>query len=181
MSVVDDLKRELAAARSERQGYENDWRDYVDYTAPDLDRAFNSVAGVQVSGMAAWKRSAARERSRRLYDGTAVWLLDRLVSGIESLTMPKGFNWARHRLRRSVRGGADAGGAGIFRAAPGPPVPHPLFGQVRLRAGEPIVAGVHGEARDGRSVPCGKRGTACQHPHAGLLPLCAAARGLSGR
>jgi hypothetical protein len=93
MAVVDDLKRELAAARSERQGYENDWRDYVDYTAPDLDRAFNSVAGVQVSGMAAWKRSAARERSRRLYDGTAVWLLDRLVSGIESLTMPKGFNW----------------------------------------------------------------------------------------
>lgn len=94
MGIVDDLKSELQAARSERQWVEADWQDYVTYTAPDMERAFNRSGGVSAAnGMRAYHQSAARERSRKLYDPTAVWLLDRLASGIGSLTMPEGFNW----------------------------------------------------------------------------------------
>jgi hypothetical protein len=93
MGVIDDLKTELASAKSDRLGYESDWQDYVDYTAPDMERAFNTTGGVALSGVQAMQRSAARQRSRKLYDGTAVWLLDRLLNGVESLTTPKGFPW----------------------------------------------------------------------------------------
>lgn len=93
MGVVEDLKTELGAARTDRAGFESDWRDYIDYTAPDMERAFNTPNGVTLSGVQAMQRSAARQRSRRLYDGTAVWLLDRLLNGVESLTTPKGFPW----------------------------------------------------------------------------------------
>ncbi len=94
MGIVDDLKTELQAARSERLFYENDWQEYVTYTAPDMERAFNTASGVTArDGMSALRQSAARERSRKLYDPTAVWLLDRLASGVGSLTMPEGFHW----------------------------------------------------------------------------------------
>ncbi|QFT30968.1 Bacteriophage head to tail connecting protein [Labrenzia sp. THAF82] len=94
MNIVDDLKSELQSARAERQWYEADWQDYVTYTAPDMERAFNRPGGITAAdGMSAFQSSAARERSRKLYDPTAVWLLDRLASGVGSLTMPEGFNW----------------------------------------------------------------------------------------
>jgi Bacteriophage head to tail connecting protein len=94
MGIVDDLKSELQNARSERQWYEADWQDYVTYAAPDMERDFNRPGGVSApDGMSAFRQSAARERSRKLYDPTAVWLLDRLASGVGSLTMPEGFNW----------------------------------------------------------------------------------------
>ena len=94
MGIVDDLKQGLQAARSERLWYENDWRDYVAYTAPDMERAYNTRQGLAMpDGMSVIKKSAARERSRTLYDATPVWLLDRLVSGIQALTMPEGFLW----------------------------------------------------------------------------------------
>ncbi|MBN9673461.1 portal protein [Roseibium aggregatum] len=94
MGIVDDLKTELQTAKSDRQWYETDWQDYVTYTAPDMERAFNRPGGITaMDGMSAFRHSAARERSRKLYDPTAVWLLDRLASGVGSLTMPEGFNW----------------------------------------------------------------------------------------
>lgn len=94
MGIVEDLTSELQNARSERQYYEADWQDYVTYTAPDMERAFNRPGGVRApDGMSVFRQSAARERSRKLYDPTAVWLLDRLASGVGSLTMPEGFNW----------------------------------------------------------------------------------------
>ncbi len=94
MGIVDDLKSELQSARSERQWYEADWRDYVTYTAPDMERAFNRPGGVSAAdGMSVFRQSAARQRSRKLFDPTAVWLLDRLASGVGSLTMPEGFSW----------------------------------------------------------------------------------------
>ncbi|PVB59317.1 portal protein [Labrenzia sp. 011] len=94
MGIVDDLTSELQTARSERQWYEADWQEYVTYTAPDMERAFNRPGGVTApDGMSALRHSAARDRSRKLYDPTAVWLLDRLASGVGSLTMPEGFHW----------------------------------------------------------------------------------------
>ncbi|MEQ8782516.1 MAG: portal protein [Roseibium album] len=94
MGIVDDLKQELQAARSERLWCENDWREYVTYTAPDMERAFDTPAGIsQPNGITAMRHSAAMDRSRKLFDATPVWLLDRLVSGVGALTMPEGFNW----------------------------------------------------------------------------------------
>jgi len=94
MGIVEDLKAELQSARAERQWVEADWEDYVTYTAPDMERGFNRTGGVLAQdGMAALRHSAARSRSRKLYDPTAVWLLDRLASGVGSLTMPEGFSW----------------------------------------------------------------------------------------
>ncbi|GAB4512985.1 MAG: hypothetical protein Tsb0019_10080 [Roseibium sp.] len=94
MGIVEDLKAELQSARTQRQWYEADWQDYVTYTAPDMERAFNRPGGVTApDGMSAYRHSAARERSRKLFDPTAVWLLDRLASGVGSLTMPEGFPW----------------------------------------------------------------------------------------
>lgn len=94
MGIVEDLKTELQCARTQRQWIEADWQDFVTYTAPDMERAFNRPGGVTASdGMSAFRYSAARERSRKLFDPTAVWLLDRLASGIGSLTMPEGFAW----------------------------------------------------------------------------------------
>ena len=94
MGIVDDLKSELQSARAERQWVEEDWQDYVTYTAPDMERGFNRPCGVTaLDGMSAFRHSAARSRSRKLFDPTAVWLLDRLASGVGSLTMPEGFSW----------------------------------------------------------------------------------------
>ncbi|WP_150524022.1 portal protein [Roseibium sediminis] len=93
MGVVDDLKTEFSAAQSLRQGYESDWRDYVAFTAPDMEKGFEGTLGKAHSGVMALQSSAARQRSRHIHDGTAVWLLDRLTSGVESLTTPKGFPW----------------------------------------------------------------------------------------
>lgn len=94
MGIVDDLKNELSTARSERQWYESDWQDYVTYSAPDMERAFNTPMGIMIpNGVEAVKQNEARQRSKKLYDGTAVWLLDRLVSGVGALTMPEGFHW----------------------------------------------------------------------------------------
>ena len=94
MGIVDDLKSELQSARADRQWIEEDWLDYVTYTAPDMERGFNRTGGVAaIDGMSALRHSAARSRSRKLFDPTAVWLLDRLASGVGSLTMPEGFHW----------------------------------------------------------------------------------------
>ncbi|MEI2388090.1 portal protein [Breoghania sp. JC706] len=93
MGVVSDLKQELSAAETDRLGYETDWRDYVDFAAPDMERQFNTARGVTLTGVQAWKRSAAKERSRKIYDSTAVYLLDRFAAGIEALTMPRNYNW----------------------------------------------------------------------------------------
>ncbi|ASP33817.1 portal protein [Labrenzia sp. VG12] len=93
MGIVEDLKSELQSARAERQWVEDDWQDYVTYTAPDMERGFNRAGGVTSSdGMSVFRHSAARNRSRKLFDPTAVWLLDRLASGVGSLTMPEGFS-----------------------------------------------------------------------------------------
>jgi len=94
MGIVDDLTSELQSAQAERQWVEADWQDYVTYSAPDMERAFNRPGGISAAdGMSAFRNSAARERSRKLFDPTAVWLLDRLASGVGSLTMPEGFPW----------------------------------------------------------------------------------------
>lgn len=93
MGIVEDLKKELGSARTARSSYETDWADYVKYTAPDMERGFSYPAAVQNTGMAALQGSEARKRSRHIYNSTAVWLMDRLVNGVESLTFPKGMHW----------------------------------------------------------------------------------------
>ncbi len=67
MGIVEDLKQELEAAKSERLWYETNWCEYVTYTAPDMERAFDTPAGISMpNGMTAMRHNAARERSRKL-------------------------------------------------------------------------------------------------------------------
>ncbi|MDN3720133.1 portal protein [Roseibium salinum] len=182
MGIVDDLKSELHSARAERQWYEADWQDYVTYTAPDMERAFNRPGGVSApDGMSALRQSAARERSRKLYDPTAVWLLDRLASGVGSLTMPEGFNWH-----------------GVGFGDPFAPEPsqadEEFFELVRDHLFRVRYSGRSGFALANRSrllstvklgtgvlFPVEKRRQPGRHPHADPLPLCAALRGLPDR
>ncbi|MBL4837748.1 MAG: hypothetical protein JKY34_09235 [Kordiimonadaceae bacterium] len=93
MGIADDLEKRLTQLAAERP--HSEWRDLVHLTAPNLSDGFdwqNSGRALGTSGGGSG-RSHVSDRSAQLYDPTAVYLADRLASGMESLTTPQSARW----------------------------------------------------------------------------------------
>ena len=91
VSALEARLGELSSARPH-----SDWRDLVNLTSPNLSKGFDAVGkGITGANQSQTNNSTTRqaERSVNLYDTTAVYLQDRLASGMESLVTPQSSQW----------------------------------------------------------------------------------------
>lgn len=97
MGIVDDLLRMQAQMATDRAYWEDAWRDIADMVYPSSSRLFSGASGVSTIGSEIRNDPAQKpssiERSRELYDPTAVWAAERLTSGMESLVIPRAQKW----------------------------------------------------------------------------------------
>lgn len=95
MGMVDDLESWLTSISEKRPL--SDWRDLVNLTAPHMSRGFDWVyqarSSLPQNAIRNNQRSRTSERSSKIYDDTAVWLVERLKSGVESLVSPQSAKW----------------------------------------------------------------------------------------
>lgn len=95
-TLADDYivrHNQLVAKRSDFDKY---WKQAHEVAAPDATDFNGSVFG---HGPSNWIQSATAARaSRKLYDSTAVWCVDRLASGIEALIVPQSEYWHGYSL-----------------------------------------------------------------------------------
>ena len=94
MGIVDDLQSMLSSARSDRSYIECDWRDMVRLVGPEMSEQFDNMTGSQAGLNSILPRqTATTERSKKIYDTTAVYMSDRLCAGMESLVSPQSDKW----------------------------------------------------------------------------------------
>lgn len=94
MGIVDDLLSMQSHMAADRSGWEGAWRDCVDLCMPYASHKFDFSGQTtmgSLSGM--YQKPKAVERSRELFDGTAVWASERLTAGMESLITPRSQKW----------------------------------------------------------------------------------------
>jgi hypothetical protein len=92
MPVVSDLIARADQLASARSFWERDWSAIADYCLPTASRGFatpGSPARIDmvISG------PPSRESARKRYDATAMWAIDRLSAGMESLVTPQSEKW----------------------------------------------------------------------------------------
>ena len=95
MGVVDDLLHVQSNLAAERVYWEDVWRDCVDLALPYASHKYDFGSSVStarsLTGIA--QQPKAAQRSRELYDATAVWASERLTAGMESLITPRSQKW----------------------------------------------------------------------------------------
>lgn len=94
MTLATDILDRAEDLAQKRQPWEKVWLDTVKYALPMGERAFGAGVGARraaIDGFASGPR--AEERGRDIYDATSVWSVDRLTSGLESLTTPATEKW----------------------------------------------------------------------------------------
>lgn len=112
MGVVDDIIRRQQVMAADRYQWEDVWRQCVDVAMPTASHlydyggtgAVSRSAAQDLTGLANGPKSA--QRSKELYDSTAVWATDRLTAGMESLITPRAQKW--HSLSIDDPFGAEA-------------------------------------------------------------------------
>lgn len=90
--LADDHIQRLSQLQTNRIEFERAWRQVKTVAAPEAEDF--SVGGYGMSNpMSMIQRPEATALSKDIYDGTAIWAVDRLGSGIESLVMPQSDFW----------------------------------------------------------------------------------------
>ncbi len=92
-TIADDHIQRHSELSTRRLDFEKYWQQAHEVAAPDATDFRTSVTSTRVMQVA----SAARA-SRKLYDSTAVWCVDRLASGIEALIVPQSEHWHGYGL-----------------------------------------------------------------------------------
>lgn len=92
--IADDHINRHATMVTRRSDFETYWQQVHDVAAPDATD-FRSVAATGSNFM---QEASAARASKHLYDTTAVWCVDRLASGIESLIIPQSEYWHGYSL-----------------------------------------------------------------------------------
>jgi hypothetical protein len=87
-NTADDVLNRLGQLSAARGDFERVWRQVADVAAPDAGD-FLSPTGLGTM----MPQATAAKRSRKIYDSTAVWAVDRLSSGIEALIIPQSETW----------------------------------------------------------------------------------------
>lgn len=97
MGVVTDILSMQQQLAADRYGWEAAWRDCVDLCMPYASHKFDFGGSLTVGTAAAltgtYQQPRATQRSREIFDGTAVWAADRLTAGMESLITPRAQKW----------------------------------------------------------------------------------------
>lgn len=97
MSIVDDLIQMQQQMAADRYGYESAWRDCVDLAMPYASHLFDFGGSMGVSTAQSltgtYQQPKSVQRSRELFDATAVWASERLTAGMESLITPRAQKW----------------------------------------------------------------------------------------
>lgn len=89
--MADDVIKRLENLALRRSSHERNWREVQAVAAPDASEFSMSPTGASTDLGIAQRTTA--DRSRKLYDSTAVWAVDRLASGIEALVIPQSEYW----------------------------------------------------------------------------------------
>lgn len=89
MGIADDVISRADALSSDRALWEREWREVADYFLPTTSREMMTL-GMSMSMLS---QPASRENSRKRFDDTAIWALDRLAAGMESLVTPQAEKW----------------------------------------------------------------------------------------
>jgi hypothetical protein len=95
MAIAKDITARADELAVRRQEWEREWRDIADYALPSASR---SMALLGAGGRRAMldqvvEGPSSREQARRRYDSTALWAVDRLSAGVESLVIPQAEKW----------------------------------------------------------------------------------------
>ncbi len=93
-TLADDHISRHAELSTNRADFERYWQQVHEVAAPDATD-FRSVASSMTSRL---HLATAARTSRKLYDSTAVWCVDRLASGIEALIVPQSDFWHGYSL-----------------------------------------------------------------------------------
>ena len=109
MGIVEDIESRLSTARQQRLVAQNSgWREYVTYTAPEMDSGFDWNYGGRPAHMASEVMNARKERTRersiRIYNSKPVIFSDRLVTGMEALVSPQSMQWNSYGFRDPLAG-----------------------------------------------------------------------------
>lgn len=99
MGVVDDIIRKQQVMAADRYQWEDAWRQCVEVAMPTASHLYDyggtgfvsRSAATDLTGLANGPK--APQRSKELYDSTAVWATDRLTAGMESLITPRAQKW----------------------------------------------------------------------------------------
>lgn len=91
MAVVDDLIARADELSADRIYWEKAWRQVADVCLPMHQRIREGTATTALDRLI--KGPNASERGKLLYDSTAVWAVDRLAAGMESLVTPAAEKW----------------------------------------------------------------------------------------
>jgi hypothetical protein len=94
MTVVTDILDWFDSLKSVRIPWEKVWRDCARYAMPLTGRMdFAPMSGGGSAFDAFVRGPTAEERGRDVYDDTAIWGMDRLNAGLESLVTPRSQQW----------------------------------------------------------------------------------------
>lgn len=81
-----------------RSAFEAQWKQVHQVAAPDAtDFAYHGAMNFGSNAFTI-QRPTAAENSKKLYDSTAVWCVDRLASGIEALMVPQSEYWHKYDI-----------------------------------------------------------------------------------
>lgn len=92
--MADDVIQRLQQMSSARLSFERAWQQVAEVAAPDASDFRSTQMGLNSSltGLPLYEPMAAK-RSRKIFDSTAVWAVDRLASGLEALIIPQSEYW----------------------------------------------------------------------------------------
>lgn len=99
MGVVDDVIKRQQVLATDRYQWEDAWRQCVEVAMPAASHLYDyggtgfvsRTAATDLTGLANGPKAV--QRSKELYDSTAVWATDRLTAGMESLITPRAQKW----------------------------------------------------------------------------------------
>lgn len=95
-TIADDYITRHSGLVLRRADFEKFWQQAHEVAAPDATDFRSQVSGYSTSNW--YQEATAARASRKLYDSTAVWCVDRLSSGIESLIVPQSEYWHGYSL-----------------------------------------------------------------------------------
>jgi len=94
MGIVQDLLAQQQKLAQDRVPYEKAWADCARLALPFASERYDFSGGSTASSLTGTaQRPRAEERSREIYDSTAVWACERLMAGMESLITPRAQKW----------------------------------------------------------------------------------------
>lgn len=89
--LADDIITRLSSLQMGRSGFEKIWGQVANIAAPEA-HSFRRLGSLgMLKGLP--KRAAASERSKYIFDSTAINAVDRLASGIEAIVTPQSDKW----------------------------------------------------------------------------------------